>query len=243
MDIEYDVKVCAGHLVSFGPGVNVSEKKDVLNSLLFIELNTNDAAGAQPWSKRAEGAFTATQWVMRSSDASNLTPAGADFSIGQLVEQYLGENLNPRGVAQLSDVLSRFNSLPEDHPAHRLFYRYAVRESAVDKSGNASTIVRFQISIVGRGPSLMTLFVELDIARRMTSQLFVERIQVKDCIGRIELSYNERVLQTAAYGGTRAKVLAYLAKVKAPTPVSLPAVHKKPGEAGAGKSGSTLKGK
>ena len=116
--MNYDVKVVAGQLVLLSKALLPAVKKDVLNSLLLIQLYADSSADKfsrfRAWGRSQVEAQVNTQWINTYTKSSEHEMSReVEFTITALVTDYLTQILSHESRVPADAVATALNELAD----------------------------------------------------------------------------------------------------------------------------------
>lgn len=215
--MNYDVKVVAGQLVLLSEALLPAVKKDVLNSLLLIQLYADSSADKfsqfQAWGRSQVEAQVNTQWVNTYTKSSDHEMSReVEFTVTALVTDYLPQILSHESRMPADAVATALNAVMRSATAKKSFVEEVLKTNPVQSAqapDSTSTII-VQLCVVESKASMFCVDVNLLVDSILGGDLFVHPVKGENVIGKVDISVSQLELDLVEYGNVRKRVLAMI---------------------------------
>ena len=220
--VEDDVLLLAGNLAYVSGEVAEGWRKDVVNSILFSQLYANSQvdrfAESQQWFKYYAGAFG---WLKWKGGGYRFVSVGLDecvsFDLNNLIQVKLGSLVDLPQVKHFERLMYSVRQEFAVEVIASSTGNAAIFRQVEEKASTVSTVV-LNVSLVGAGPAIYSVFVCFKTRQRVESDIFNQTFRSEFLLGEFGIGYSKFVLNKADYekGGVRQKVLDSLPADTAP---------------------------
>lgn len=220
--VKDDVLLVAGNLTSVSVDVVEAWRKEVIDSILFSRLYANSKvdrfAESQQWSKYYSEAMGVLKWQVGSSKFTSLElNDGGSFVLKHLIRDKLKSVVDLSRVEQYERLMYSI----EQNPAAEVIASSAGEHAIVRqfKGGGIkiSTVV-LQVSLIGRGPDICSVFVCFDTAQEVKHDFLSQEFKNDLIFAELNIGVSKLMLNKASYekARTREKVIDSLPEFTAP---------------------------
>jgi hypothetical protein len=205
--IKDDVVIVAGNVLSVSSDVVDPWRKDVIGSLLFSRLYANSQADrfaeAQQWYKDYDDALGRLKWELRASKSNDFEPVdGSVIVLKDLISTHLVDAPSSAQAEQFERLMHSIELASNAEMLAAQVGEHAVVKVAVDDIHEASCLA-LQLSLVGQGPILCSVFVRFDTTQEVDFDFFNQDFMSEHIAGKVSVDVSLRVLNKVSYEKSR----------------------------------------
>lgn len=215
--MNYDVKVVAGQLVLLSKALLPAVKKDVLNSLLLIQLYADSSADKfsrfRAWGRSQVEAQVNTQWINTYTKSSEHEMSReVEFTITALVTDYLTQILSHESRVPADAVATALNAVMQSATVQKAFVEEVLKTNPAQstQAADSTSNVIVQVCVVEPKASIFCVDLNLLVDAALDGDLFVCPIKGENVIDRVGISVSRLELDLVEYESTRENVLAMI---------------------------------
>ncbi|WP_339498450.1 hypothetical protein [Pseudomonas silesiensis] len=205
--IKDDVVIVAGNVLSVSSDVVDPWRKDVIGSLLFSRLYANSQADrfaeAQQWYKDYNDALGRLKWELRTGRSNDFEPVdGSVIVVKDLIREKLVEVLNSTQAELFERLIRSIELASSAQMLAAQVEEHAVVKVVVDGIHEVSCFA-LQLSLVGQGPVVCSVFVRFDTTQEVGCEFFKQNFMSEHIVGKISVDVSQRVLNKVTFEKSR----------------------------------------
>ncbi|VVN81884.1 hypothetical protein [Pseudomonas fluorescens] len=205
--IKDDVVIVAGNVLSISSDVVDPWREDVISSLLFSRRYANSQADrfaeAQQWCKYYDGALGRLKWELRAGKSNDFEPVdGSVIVVKDLIREKLVDILNSTRVEQFERLMRSIELTSNADMLAAQVEEHAAVKAAVDGVHDVSCVA-LQLSLVGQGPVVCSVFVRFDTTQEVDFEFFNQDFTSEHIVGKVSVDVSQRVLNKVMYEKSR----------------------------------------